>query len=117
LKRLEKTEVRCYVLIILVVRELEGTFVTDHSPRPKRLHTNNEQEDLDFFNYEQKLKQFHAGSAQKVLTNDEKDWEHPMRKLHKEAHKDVSKKLIEKYDGLEPDAADYEQPEADEEIT
>jgi hypothetical protein len=50
--------------------------VTDHAPNPKKLHTNSEEEDLDFFNYEQKLKEFHADS-QKMQYGEKKAFKHP----------------------------------------
>lgn len=54
---------------------MKDVYVTDHSPNPKKLHTNSEEEDLDFFNYEQKLREFHSDS-QKVLHGEKKTFSH-----------------------------------------
>ena len=50
--------------------------MTDHSPNPRKLHTNSEEEDLDFFNYEQKVKEFHAETP-KVMHTEKKEFVHP----------------------------------------
>lgn len=71
-------------------------FVTDHSPNPKRLHTNNIKEDIDFFNYEQKLKEFHADSAEQVLLESHQEWKHPMVQLREKAILKANAKLAEK---------------------
>ena len=67
--------------MILAIRDLENVFVTDHSPKPKRLHTNSEAEDEDFYAYEQKLKDFHTSSPHALLKKDQEDFEHPAKKL------------------------------------
>ena len=63
---------------------MKDVFVTDHSPRPKRLHTNNSDEDLDFFNYDQKLKEFHSDSPTVLNASSEK-FVHPIIKIYDKA--------------------------------
>lgn len=62
-------------------------FITDHSARPKKLHTNSETEDMDFFTYEQKLREFHSDAPEKAYNTDTTEWQHPwitqLTALHK----------------------------------
>lgn len=62
-----------------LLRNLEGVNITDHKPSSKRLHTNSESEDQDFFNYEQKLREFHKNSP-KLVARERTEWEHPFIK-------------------------------------
>lgn len=84
---------------------MDGVFLTDRTPQPKRLHTNNSEEDADFFNYEQKLREFHQESPQALFTEKDK-FVPPTIKLFEKAHKT----LVEKIEGGE-----YEEPEEEEE--
>ena len=86
-------------------------FVTDHSPNPKRLHTNSLKEDIDFFNYEQKLREFHADSAEKVLLDSQQEWKHPMVELKEKAVVKANAMLIEK---AETDSDEEEEGEGDD---
>lgn len=65
------------------LRDMEEVHVTDRTPRPKRLHTNNEEEDRDFYNYEQKLKEFHSDTTTKATHRQLRIDEHPFDRLGK----------------------------------
>lgn len=62
---------------------MKDVYITDHSPNPKRLHTNSVEEDADFFNYDQKVKEFHASSATSLKERSDNDFTHPGEKIIK----------------------------------
>lgn len=45
------------------LENLKDVYVTDHSPVDPKLITGTEEEDQDFFDYQQSLDAYHAGSA------------------------------------------------------
>lgn len=71
---------------------MEDVFVTDRTPNPKKLHTNNSEEDVDFFNYEQKLKEFHSGSPTNLIESKSK-FTHPMNEIFNKDFKLAAEKL------------------------
>jgi hypothetical protein len=77
-------------------RTPDDIFVTDHSPNPKKLHTNSLEEDIDFFNYEQKLKEFHTNSPTQAMADGEKMWKHPMVELREKTILKANALLAEK---------------------
>lgn len=73
--------------MFIVLRDIGEVYVTDHSPRPRKLHTNSQGEDMDFYNYEQKLREFHSDAPEKAYSGDVSEWQHPwiaqLSALHK----------------------------------
>lgn len=78
--------------------------MTDHSPNPKKLHTNDSSEDEEFYNYEQKLREFHTKSPRKTLNGHTEDFTHPATKL---LNKDFELRY-QKKDGGEDSEGDEE---------
>ena len=88
---------------------MKDVFVTDHAPNPKKLHTNNTSEDIDFFNYEQKLKAFHSDSPTHIISEGEK-FTHPMSEII-ENQKDLIAQKLEGED--QDDEEEAEKPEGE----
>jgi len=84
--------------------------VTDHSAKPKRLHTNSPSEDTEFYNYEQKLKEFHADSPEKTLDEKSGEFTHPAVKLLRKEFKLRNELKAEGGEDSEDD--DEEEPES-----
>lgn len=73
------------------------------------MHTNSPSEDSEFYNYEQKLRQFHTESPQKALDGKNQEFTHPAVEL---LRKEFKLKIEKKAEGGEDSEEDGDEPQS-----